>query len=619
MKNPTLLLGLVTLLLTILPEHMRANTSDALPIDSVRLSPDYYADKTHLLSYMDISVFFAKDINSIDGKFYMAPEGITIASTPNYAHDTTTNYHYWVKRSSYLYYCDEVEVRNQNELFIPYRNYFSDYEHYLKYDCNYQLLFVGEISFTDGTVYVNTESNVLADFDTPPLPDNKMKEKGTFTPADIPNIGFSKAHLEDPTTDRYIRATWGKTAIHNLPPVTADGITGNDINVAIVDLQIYQNTLVDKAVVFRSHPIDDEMFLEKDKIAPLSQDPESILPLYNHGTQMARYMLNYAPGINIYNYNKLAEMDDVFHDSLFAASIMDPVNEIDIASFSGSSSTIEALAEGVHDGLIISRSLGNDMSVTNTFDDTKSPDLFLPHFDPYLTGDNRESMTGAFVTLQGALFYHLYGTPVEELSLSTAYSVRSGAGDAREYTLSVIENGNGATSEATATFSGMVALMLEANEKYGSSYSPREVVEILFQTAIDVGTPGVDSIFGWGVPDLGAAFEHIKNGAPVNFDLYGDSEANTLISVPGVAEDAFDVNIFPNPSTQYITIELNSNEKGLSYIKLFDLSGKEQLSQKIQPNTTTIYLDLNPLPSGIYVVHFCLENGAAVSRKIIKK
>ncbi len=35
-------------------------------------------------------------------------------------------------------------------------------------------------------------------------------------------------------------------------------------------------------------------------------------------------------------------------------------------------------------------------------------------------------------------------------------------------------------------------------------------------------------------------------------------------------------------------------------------------------NARTIDLDLNPLPSGIYIVHFYSENGAAVSIKVIK-
>lgn len=619
MKILTLFIGLISLFLTLLPLHSRANTSETLPIDSIRLSPDNYADKTHILNYMDISVFFAKDIDTIHGKFYMAPEGITIASTPDYAHYPESNFQYQIGQSSYLYYCDEVEIRNQHELFIPYRNYFSAYDHHLKYDSKYHLLFVGEIRFTDGSTVVNTESNVLAEFLTASVPDQRLKPKGTFTPEDIPYIGFSKKHLEDPASDRYIKATWGKTRIHNLSPLTAEDISGNDINVAIVDLQIYQHSLVNKAVVFRSHPLEDEMFIEKDKIALLSQDPDSILPLYNHGTQMARYMLNYAPRINIYNYNKVALMDNVFHDSLFAASIMDPLHEIDIASFSGSSSAIEKLAGGVHGGLIVSRSLGNENYILNTFEDALHQDLFLPHFNPYFTDNNRESMTGAFVTLQGALIFHLPGTPVEELDLSTAFSVRSGAGDAREYTLSVVENGSGATSEATATFSGMAALMLEANEKYGSNYSPREIVEILFQTAIDIGTPGVDSVFGWGVPDLGAAFAHIKKGAPVTFDLYGENKYDTLASVSEKADPLLELKIYPNPVTRCITVDLPAGNEDLSCIKLFDLSGKECLFVKISPHSQSVNLNMTHLSSGVYIVHFNLKNGETVSRKVIKK
>ncbi|MDA3929908.1 MAG: hypothetical protein PF541_13230, partial [Prolixibacteraceae bacterium] len=156
MIKDSLFLGLFFILLLVITKQTTANNSSDLPIDSVSLSPDYY-DKTYILNYMDISVFFAKDIDSIDGKFYMAPEGVSIASTPEYAHDPSTNYFYRFRKSNYLYYCDEVELRNKNELFIPYRNYFSDYDHHLKYDCKYKLLFVGEISFSDGSEFVNTE------------------------------------------------------------------------------------------------------------------------------------------------------------------------------------------------------------------------------------------------------------------------------------------------------------------------------------------------------------------------------------------------------------------------------------------------------------------------------
>ena len=589
----------------------------ALPVDSVTLSPDYY-DKTYILSYEDISLFFAKDITTVNGKFYMAPENVTISSTPAYAHTPGSDYFYQTGQSDYLYYCDSIEIRNNNEIFIPYNNYFSLYEHHLKYDTKYNLLFVGDITFSDGSNYTSTESDVIAQFNTIPVPAKRIKNKGTFTVADVENIGFSKEYLEDPFATRYRSAIYGKTVIHNLTPLTDENITGNDINVAIVDFQIYKNSLVDKAVVYRSFPIEDEMFVEKDKIAPLTQDIASVLPLYNHGTQMARYMLNYAPKINIFNFNKRGFMEDVFIDSLTAATIIDPALDIDIASFSGSSDAIEKLAEGVHDGLIVSRSIGNLQGIKNTFENYKHKDVLLPHYSPFLTGDNKETIKGAYVTLQGVIFSQCspsngYG----DLCLNTAECARSEAGDARYYTLSIIENGIGASSEATATFSGMVALLLEANKKYNRNLTPRQVVEIMFQTAIDIGEPGVDSLFGWGVPDLGAALEVIKTNAPVTFELYKAMEPGT--GVADLAEQVFDLKIFPNPTSQNITIKFNSNGGNIACIKLFDVYGKEVLSKSGNYNSNTIDINLKYLPSGVYIVNSYLENGRTISRKVIKK
>jgi len=589
----------------------------ALPVDSVVLSPDYY-DKTYIKSYMDISLFFAKDITTVNGKFYMAPENVTIASTPDYAHNPGSDYSYQTGQSDYLYYCDSIEIRNNNELFIPYSNYFTSYDHHLKYGTKYNLLFVGDITFSDGSNYTSTESDVITQFNTAPLPAKRIKTKGTFTVADIPNIAFTKEYLENPFETRYRSAIYGKTAIHNLTPLSDENITGNDINVAIVDLQIYKNSLVDKAVVYRSYPLEDEMFVKKDRIAPLTQDIESVLPLYNHGTQMARYMLNYAPKINIFNFNKDGLMNDIFLDSLTAETIMDPTLKIDIASFSGSSDAIEQLAEGVHEGLIVSRSLGNYQNIKNTFDDYQHKDVLLPHYSPFLTGDNKETIKGAYITLQGVLFndYRLINGPIDSC-LNTAYSLRSEAGDARYYTLSIIENGNGATSEATATFSGMAALMLEANKKYKRNLTPRQVVEIMFQTAIDIGEPGVDSIYGWGVPDLGAALEVIKTNAPITFSLYKVMEPSTGIN--DIVEKPFDLKIFPNPTSQSITIKFNSRGENIASIKLFDIYGKEFLSKRVDYNANMIDIDLKHLPPGVYIVNSYLENGSKISRKVIKK
>lgn len=636
MIKPTAFFVLFALSLTILSKQVSGqefdrssrqtnNSSDnvkstaALPVDSVVLSPDYY-DKTYIKSYMDISVFFAKDIDKINGKFYMAPENVLISSARDIFYSPGTDYYYQTGQSNYLYYCDSIVIRNNNEIFIPYLNYFSLYAHHLKYNTKYNLLFVGDITFSDGSDYTSTESDIIAQFNTPPVPDRRIKDKGTFTVADIPNIGFSKEYLEDPSSTRYIYDNYGKIKIHNTTPLLDENITGNDINVAIVDSHIFENSLVNKAVVYRNYPLEDEMFIKKDKIALLTQDIDSVLPLFNHGTQMARYMLNYAPGINIFSFNKYGIMKDVFTDSLITETILDPALKIDIANFSGSSDAIEELAEGIHNGLIVSRAIGNDSAIKTTLDDNDydHKDVLLPLYSPFLTGDNRETIKGAYVTLTGVLFngYRLINGPVN-LCLNTAEGLRSKAGDARYYTLSITEDGNGATSASTATFSGMVALMLEANRKYKRNLTPRQVVEIMFQTAIDIGEPGVDSLFGCGLPDLEAALEVIKTNAPVTFRLYEAMEPGTGIT--DIAANKFDLKIFPNPTSQNITVRFNSKGENIAFIKLFDIYGKELLSKNVDYNANTIDINLKQYPPGVYIVNSYLENGSSVSRKIIKR
>lgn len=596
-------------------------TSTNLPIDSVALSPDYY-DKTYILSYMDISVFFSKEIAAIEGKFYMAPEGVTIASTKEVAHTSLSDFQYQTGQSDYLYYCNEIEIRNNNEVFIPYKNYFSLYDHHLKYNTKYNLLFVGKITFSDGSKYTNTESDVLASFNTAPIPNNyRIKDKGTFELADIPNLGFSKAHLEDPTTDRYIKATYAKKAIHNLTPLTDENLTGNDVNVAIVDTHIFENSLVNKAVVYRSYPLEDEMFIDKDLIAPLTENIDSILPLLNHGTHMARFMLNYAPKINIYSFHKTGLIEYIFPNGGIKDVIMNPANAIDIASFSGSEDAIEELAEGVQNGLIVSRAIGNDRAFKNTFDNYQHKDVLLPHYSSFLTGDNKATIKGAYVTVQAALFSRCRPSKgPEDICLNMASCIRSEAGDARYYTLTIAENGNGATSEATATFSGMVALLLEANKKYERNLTPRQVVEIMFQTAVDLGEAGVDSIFGHGSPDLGAALEIIRNDLPITFSLYEVMEPDTIqTAVPDILENTFDFSVYPNPTSNKISIRLNRKVNGPVTFKLFNILGKELLCERINADVNIVNMDLEHLPLGVYIVNSYFDNGNVISRKVMKK
>jgi hypothetical protein len=499
-------------------------------LDIVNISPDYY-DPTYLLSYMDLTVVFTKNINSINGKFYMIPEGESIASIPGHIiNNPISDYSYHVNRSNQTYYCDEIEIRNGNEVFIPHSNYFSLYDHYLKFETTYSLVFEGDITFSDNEVVSYQESDVIAVFETLPIPNSVIKSNSDFDIADVPNLGFEADYPTNPNNTRYRKALLGQEFIHFYNPVKDQSIFGENINVAIIDLKIYKNSLAYKSVVYDSSPIADEYFVSKEIIPALTLNLDSILPLYNHGTQMARYMLNYAPKINIYAMNKLALMNQF--ETNFTSTITNPNNAIDVVSLSGSYDYTEDLGQAIHDGLILNRSLGNYTENLNTFDNFENKTIFLPYYHTALIGDNRETATGAFVALQSVVFSACGAQPS---CLDNHTSFRSGAGDAMYYTLSIAENGVGATSEATATFSGMVALMLEANKKNGSNYTPREIVEILFQTATDLGDPGVDSTYGWGAPNLEAALEVIKNNGAVTFKLY--SHLPKAVAVTAISDD----------------------------------------------------------------------------------
>jgi hypothetical protein len=71
------------------------------------------------------------------------------------------------------------------------------------------------------------------------------------------------------------------------------------------------------------------------------------------------------------------------------------------------------------------------------------------------------------------------------------------------------------TSAASPALTGMTALLLQ---KYGD-FNQKECVEILKSIAVDLGQPGKDPKFGWGMPilPLGDELKIIIGGAPMTF------------------------------------------------------------------------------------------------------
>jgi hypothetical protein len=102
----------------------------------------------------------------------------------------------------------------------------------------------------------------------------------------------------------------------------------------------------------------------------------------------------------------------------------------------------------------------------------------------------------------------------------------------------------------------------------------------------------------------------IGNGAGGVALFYGD---NTT----AVNEFAVNVNfeLYPNPATTQLTIELNNWQAGENQFSLFDLAGKELLREKINSNKTII--PTANLSNGIYICTFTDAKGFTASKKLI--
>ncbi len=86
------------------------------------------------------------------------------------------------------------------------------------------------------------------------------------------------------------------------------------------------------------------------------------------------------------------------------------------------------------------------------------------------------------------------------------------------------------------------------------------------------------------------------------------SEVKQLI----INNKQFTVNIFPNPTKEFVTIEcINASQ-----IKIADITGKVCISKQIE-NNESIMLSLKTLNKGLYLVNVILKNGEIITEKLL--
>ena len=128
-----------------------------------------------------------------------------------------------------------------------------------------------------------------------------------------------------------------------------------------------------------------------------------------------------------------------------------------------------------------------------------------------------------------------------------------------------------------------------------------------------------------------------KMSAYLKIDLQGVSKVTWYVETPTDSQDDFivdnctmkssqlvssnkkisyhdNLNIFPNPANDLINISLNNN-KGISSIAIFDLSGKERFTVK---NPTSNHANISALNNGMYLLRVIDETGVVYIQKFQK-
>ena len=74
--------------------------------------------------------------------------------------------------------------------------------------------------------------------------------------------------------------------------------------------------------------------------------------------------------------------------------------------------------------------------------------------------------------------------------------------------------------------------------------------------------------------------------------------------------------VYPNPSTDKITVEFHINPLGAEF-GLYDLTGRQVLTDKMAPNRDLVELDIGKLKSGLYILKVIMPGRRPVMEKVV--
>jgi YHYH protein/Secretion system C-terminal sorting domain len=111
-------------------------------------------------------------------------------------------------------------------------------------------------------------------------------------------------------------------------------------------------------------------------------------------------------------------------------------------------------------------------------------------------------------------------------------------------------------------------------------------------------------------------------GTYTNAKVASVTEATTVYAPTAIANfeiKNIDVNIFPNPTNEFITIQLMGLNKEEMHIELTDITGKLLTATKINAGATNTFIDTKTFYAGTYLVRMYNTSGSLTRKVLVNK
>jgi len=148
------------------------------------------------------------------------------------------------------------------------------------------------------------------------------------------------------------------------------------------------------------------------------------------------------------------------------------------------------------------------------------------------------------------------------------------------------------TSMACPHVAGLAGLM----KSLAPELTNVEIRDMINSTCLDLGAPGWDNVYGYGMVNAKLALDMALGAGAVSTR---NSEAELHL------------NLYPNPTADELWVQ-SKNRDANAVLQIFDLNGRLILSDRAVGNIFSV--DVGHLPGGMYLVHLVGDEGYSTGR-----